>query len=87
MDKELLTSIDKLRRIKNLKRFQLFDYRKKPEYNQYEEILSNMDISKRQLDVINESFLPRFREAKNTLKSGLEHLFIARTKIMESLAL
>jgi len=60
--KSITTDINKLRRIKHLKRLQLFDYRNNSDYNLYEEILANMDVSKRQLDIVTQQLFPKYRE-------------------------
>ena len=84
-NKRLESDIDKLKRIKKLKRLQLEEYRRNKEFNQFEEILANVDLNKRQLDAIKEYFIPKYSKAKADLKKGIECLIKAKRIIFSTL--
>ena len=64
---------------------QLEEYRKDKDFNGLEEILSNLDLNKRQFDVIIESFIPKYSKVKKDLRKGIHNLIKARRLIFTSL--
>lgn len=69
-----------------MKRLRLFEHRNKDTYNQYEEMLSSMKISKRQLKIISEYFLPKFSQFKSKLKNAINNLNSIKIEILSTLA-
>lgn len=64
----------------------MFDFRNSEHYNQFEEVLSHMNLTQRQLNTFNQYFVPRLKSAKEVLRKGVDHLISAHSWFMQSIA-